>query len=69
MIDLPKPDNRYKPGKIVKDKKGMYRGHSQTVELKRMTVPSEAPAHVQLNPPLVATKELAEHLSKSSRED
>lgn len=59
---LPKPDKRYKVGKIVKDSKGVFRGHPDTVELKRMPLPPNAPPHIQLNPPLVATIELARFL-------
>lgn len=62
-IKLPKPDKRYKVGKIVEDGKGNYRGHPDTVELKRMPLPPQAPIHLQLNPPLVASRELASFLS------
>lgn len=59
---LPKSDKRYKAGKISKDKKGMYRGNPVTVELKRMDIPQSAPIEMQLNPPLVASAELAAFL-------
>ena len=64
MIELPKSDKRYRVGHIVKDKKGAYRGHPDTVKLKRMPVPPEAPIDIQLNPPLVAIKELAIFLNR-----
>lgn len=66
-IELPKPDKRYRPGTITKDNKGAYRGHPDTVELKRMSVPLGAPLDIQLNPPLIATKELAEFLKPNNR--
>jgi hypothetical protein len=63
-ILLPKSDRRYKPGSIKRDTKGRYRGHPDTVELKRMHLPPNAPPHIQLNPPLVAGIELARFLDK-----
>lgn len=64
MIDLPKPDKRYKVGNIAKDNKGKFRGHPDTVELRPMPLPPGAPLHIQLNPPLVATIELARFLNR-----
>lgn len=62
-IQLPKSDKRYGKGKIVKDSKGTFRGHPDTVELKSMSIPTSAPLHLQLSPPLIATAELAKFLS------
>lgn len=64
-VELPKPDRRYKVGRIAKDSRGNYRGHPDTVELKRMPVPPQAPLNIQLNPPLVASKELAKFLAQT----
>lgn len=58
-IELPKPDKRYKVGNIAKDSKGNLRGHPDTVSPKRMVVPTSAPIHMQLNPPIIVSKELA----------
>ena len=63
-IEMPKSDKRYRIGNIAKDKNGRYRGNPATVELKRMPLPPEAPLHMQLNPPLVASIELARHLKR-----
>jgi len=60
MIELPKPDKRYKPGKIVRDKNGVFRGHPDSVTLKTANMPNE----LQLNPPLIATPELAKFIEK-----
>lgn len=67
--ELPKSDKRYKVGFIKQDKKGRWRGNPDTVELKRMVIPSSAPIHMQLNPPLVMTKELAKHVAKHLKEN
>ncbi len=64
-IELPKSDKRYRVGNIQLDKKGRYRGHPDTVELKRMPLPPEAPLHIQLNPPLVMTADLVRHLNSA----
>lgn len=65
MIELPKPDKRYNPGKIVKDKKGVYRGHPITVTPKRAEILNNA--HIDaikynLNPPIIVSGELAAFL-------
>lgn len=62
-IQLPKPDKRYGNGKIGKDSKGTFKGHPETVELKRMSIPANSLLHIQLNPPLIATAELAKFLA------
>ena len=59
VLELPKPDKRYKVGNIKKDKSGKLRGNPKTVELKRLQVPSNAPLSMQLNPPYVISQELA----------
>lgn len=61
-ILLPKADNRYSKGKIVKDNNGNHRGHSKTVSLKVMDVPNTAPIEMQLNPPMIASPELVKYL-------
>lgn len=68
MIELPKADKRYKPGNIAKDSKGKYRGHPDTVTLRRMTIPEAAPMYMQLNPPLIVTPELAEFIKERDDE-
>ena len=68
MIELPKADKRYKSGNIAKDSKGKYRGNPDTVTLRRMTIPEAAPIHMQLNPPLIATPELAEFIKEQTNE-
>ena len=63
--ELPKPDKRYKVGKIVKDKKGTYRGHPLTVIPKSMEIMNNLHRDniaLTLNPPIVISAELAEHL-------
>ena len=59
VLELPKPDKRYKVRNIKKDKSGKLRGNPKTVELKRLQVPSNAPLSMQLNPPYVMSQELA----------
>jgi len=63
-IKLPKSDKRYKVGNIQKDKRGNLRGNPETVELKRMEVPNNAPLYMQLNPPLTISPELAKIIEK-----
>lgn len=67
VIKLPKPDKRYKIGNIAKDKKGNYRGHPETVELKPMPLPPSAPYEVRLRPPLVMTADLVRHLKRRKK--
>lgn len=66
-LKLPKPDKRYNKGKIVKDKNGRWRGNSDTVELRRMSIPASAPIEMQLNPPYIATDELADFIRQDTR--
>ncbi|RYF61360.1 MAG: hypothetical protein EOO27_02305 [Comamonadaceae bacterium] len=56
-IQLPKPDRRYKVGKISADSKGNLRGHPDTVTVKRMDIPATAPEWMKLNPPMVVSEE------------
>lgn len=64
MVELPKPDKRYKLGRIAKDKKGKYRGHPDTVIPKVMEIPKNAPLSMQLNPPLLADQVLVAYMEK-----
>jgi len=63
-IILPKSDKRFTTGKIVVDKHGRARGNPLTVELKTMDIPPTAPLSMQLNPPLIASQELAYYIEK-----
>ena len=68
VIELPKPDKRYKVGKIVKDKKGNYRGHPTTVIPKTMEILHAT--HIdalkyQLNPPKVVSGERADYIKEN----
>lgn len=64
VIILPKPDKRYKPGNIVKDKHGQYRGHPDTVTPKFLAVGTERnyPTASSLMPPVIVSKALGRHL-------
>lgn len=65
-IELPKSDKRYKPGKIVKDAKGKYRGHPLTVIPKTMEIINSTHHDMlkyQLNPPIVISSELADYIA------
>lgn len=64
-IELPKSDKRYRVGNIKTDNKGKARGNPETVELRPMPIPANAPIEMQLNPPLVISNELAEYLGEN----
>ena len=69
-IQLPKPDKRYKVGKIVKDKHGDYRGHPLTVIPKSVEILTNSyidNVAMQLNPPIVVSTELAELIKKGTQ--
>jgi len=55
-----KSDRRYKPGN-VKKVKGVWRGHPDTIELRQLEVP---PGYM-LRPPVVASSELVDALTKA----
>lgn len=66
-IELPKPDKRYKVGKIVKDEKGAYRGHPLMVIPKRAEMLANQyhdNIAYNLNPPIVISAELAVYLER-----
>lgn len=70
MIELPKPDKRYKVGKIVKDKKGNYRGHPTTVIPKTMDILTNIHLDnyaLSLYPPKIVSHELAEYITAQSK--
>ena len=56
-----KIDNRYKDGNIKKVK-GVMVGNDKTIQMTNMVVLNNAPMAIQLNPPIVISKELAENI-------
>ena len=72
MIGLPKPDKRYKKGKIKKDNKGVYRGNPETVTPKFIDLPYElTPNDMALvsaaNPPMIVSPELAKYIQRKMK--
>lgn len=68
IIELPKPDKRYKVGNIAKDKHGELRGHPLTVTPSHMDMLTTLQSDflsMQLRPPIVISRELAERLDES----
>ena len=73
MISI-KVDRRFKEGNVRKDQNGVYRGNPTTLQLKRLEpVIAELGGVIhrhneliklQLNPPIVISKELAEAIEE-----
>lgn len=57
-------DKRFKKG-YIKQTGNELRGHPDTLDMQRMSVPANAPMELQLNPPIVVSAELAKKLKNS----
>ena len=69
IIELPKPDKRYRVGNIAKDKHGELRGHPLTVTPRHMDMLTTLQSDflsMQLQPPVVISRELGELLKGES---
>jgi hypothetical protein len=61
-----KVDRRFKNGNI-KTTGNELRGNPETMELKRMDVPPGAPIEMQLNPPIIVSRELGVKLAATDK--
>lgn len=64
VIELPRADKRYKIGAIKLDKKGRLRGHPETVNVRFLKIPVDAPMSMQLNPPIIISAVLARSIKE-----